>query len=539
MAEIRAGIFRSDLLYGENMVKWFENEEINNLAKECDEAFYLKDLGKLKKLAEICTEKAEKEEYSEMERAKLLYDAFTALNDWIQFSTMKDIEEKEYDSVIKGLKKYEHEYEKCLYLSRKALDLIDSASYIIFIDENEIEMNYFFDFYYSLIVNYTNLLGETGRIIKSIEILNHHNSCNYPMVIGNLGLKLINYSSFDYDFNHVFHIQKKAYEFLDRSLEYANPIREAEIKFQTEKKKIINFYGEESLKTPFKFEVSFMESDEIKYREWCSEKNLCLNTLNEIKNDIEIAYDPIHLPNMILPIDFFVVPKYHGLFNQIKQEFVSARYLAYEGLENREIHFSDKEVFLVNTLDYPIYGLGIEKVKAAYRSIYSIFDRIAYFLNEYLCLGIPEDKVSYKRICKNEKNDTNSFEKIIEENYLFLGLWWLFKDIGNKKIDEKNYLDPIMAIITEIRNTMEHRYLKILSDDMDISDDRKDILADNIRFEYFEYLTISLIKYAREAIILLVMGINAEERKRKNNKEKTIPTVNTFEYEDEWKQIFK
>ena len=36
---------------------------------------------------------------------------------------------------------------------------------------------------------------------------------------------------------------------------------------------------------------------------------------------------------------------------------------------NNKNHFSDENVYLVNTIDYPKYGLNIERVKAAYRSI--------------------------------------------------------------------------------------------------------------------------------------------------------------------------
>jgi LA2681-like HEPN len=45
---------------------------------------------------------------------------------------------------------------------------------------------------------------------------------------------------------------------------------------------------------------------------------------------------------------------------------------------------------LYNTLDYPTYSVAIEKVKAAYRLAYSLFDKIAFFLNAYLdLLPIP------------------------------------------------------------------------------------------------------------------------------------------------------
>jgi LA2681-like HEPN/Phasin protein len=49
----------------------------------------------------------------------------------------------------------------------------------------------------------------------------------------------------------------------------------------------------------------------------------------------------------------------------MKQEFASARWLLYEGITARTTHFSDRQVRLSNTLDYPSYGLAVEKLKAA------------------------------------------------------------------------------------------------------------------------------------------------------------------------------
>ena len=48
------------------------------------------------------------------------------------------------------------------------------------------------------------------------------------------------------------------------------------------------------------------------------------------------------------------------------------RRVLWEGIKSDEPHFSDREVLLYNTLDYPSYGLSVEKVKMAFRMAYSI-----------------------------------------------------------------------------------------------------------------------------------------------------------------------
>ena len=41
---------------------------------------------------------------------------------------------------------------------------------------------------------------------------------------------------------------------------------------------------------------------------------------------MEVGYDPLHLPGIVEDIDNTWFPRYHGIFNQIKQEYVSARF---------------------------------------------------------------------------------------------------------------------------------------------------------------------------------------------------------------------
>src|SRR3569832_1360259 len=114
----------------------------------------------------------------------------------------------------------------------------------------------------------------------------------------------------------------------------------------------------------------------------------------------------------------------------MKQEFVSARRLYYEATHATGPHFSDKDVLLYNTLDYPAYGLAVEKVKIAARTAYSLFDKVAFFLNDYLTLGLPLHKVSFRSVwhIPDQKPETvrPEFEK--SENLPFRGLYWLHKD---------------------------------------------------------------------------------------------------------------
>ncbi|ELZ56240.1 hypothetical protein C467_08675 [Halorubrum hochstenium ATCC 700873] len=114
-------------------------------------------------------------------------------------------------------------------------------------------------------------------------------------------------------------------------------------------------------------EYSLGDSDEEKkYRQWCLEQNLFLNPLNDIGSNSIAAQDILHLGSVSGEESSKIVSSV-GFYNQMKQEYVSARYLLYEGLQNDEPHFSDKDVRLENTLDYPVYSFNAEKVQIAMR----------------------------------------------------------------------------------------------------------------------------------------------------------------------------
>jgi hypothetical protein len=110
--------------------------------------------------------------------------------------------------------------------------------------------------------------------------------------------------------------------------------------------------------------------DERRYRQWAVAEGLFLNPLNDLGVHAIATRDVFGLPSFTTDID--EPPTLVGLFNQMKQEYVSARWMLYEGTTAEGPHFSDRDVTLHNTLDYPTYSVAIEKVKAAFRIAYSL-----------------------------------------------------------------------------------------------------------------------------------------------------------------------
>lgn len=94
---------------------------------------------------------------------------------------------------------------------------------------------------------------------------------------------------------------------------------------------------------------------ERKYRRWCLDERLFLNSLNDLGPHARAASDDLVLPPITERLDerpgLVTPPPVIGFFNQMKQEYVSARFMLYEGLQDTKQHFSDRGVRMFNTLD--------------------------------------------------------------------------------------------------------------------------------------------------------------------------------------------
>jgi hypothetical protein len=70
------------------------------------------------------------------------------------------------------------------------------------------------------------------------------------------------------------------------------------------------------------------------------------------------------------------------MLNQLKEEYIYARFLCYDGSEKiKDLHYADKEVKLsLSDYDYVNYSIRLEQLKSAFRLLFSIFDKVAFFV---------------------------------------------------------------------------------------------------------------------------------------------------------------
>lgn len=263
---------------------------------------------------------------------------------------------------------------------------------------------------------------------------------------------------------------------------------------------------------------------EQRYRKWCLQNRLFLNPLNDLGPYNIGARDVMTFPSIALPIDKSgpLVPEVYGIYNQLVQEFVSARYVAYEALQERDRathHFSDQGVLLYDTLDYRVLRLWVEKLKMSYLSAFAMFDKMAYLLNHYLELDIPTHRVNFGSLwfnaCKPEKGVRAELEA--SENWPLRGLFNLSRDL-HWSADETFAMEPEAKTLHEIRRHIAHKYLTVHdsfhSAVVTVGRDRVQTgqLAMSIGGEELAVATVKLLKLVRNAMIYMSLAANWYEQ---------------------------
>ncbi len=498
------------------------DERVKKVCKEFDSAFDNRDLERIKSNFEIAT-KLLTEQLDEISKCKLYYSMGTAFNDYIQVGN----EKISYEEREKNL-------EQSFFYLRKAIDIVEEKDI-----PNEIAI--------MIYTNLGNLFDEVNRRNEGIEYYKKALKIypKFAMANGNLGMAIFLYSRIIYDNSHQIILDHEAYKYLKKSFEdKRNLLDYAEKDFAMYCLEIEKMYTKEFLDNDLSLEdFHVLDKEERKYRQWCAKNSLFLNPLNDVLDGNIVWNDILHLPNMIMSVNNEQKMRFFGLMNEIKQEYISSRYLFYEAIQPRETeHFSDKENHLVNAFDFATYSIYNYKMRMTFRSLYSILDKVSFFLNEYFEIGIEKRDINYKSIWYTSKRNKNKIiykyknplKNFIKNNWGLYGIYWICKDFIEGK---KTSTNPKITEISKIRNSLEHKYLKtilpigeekILKVKQDKFDDK---LAFYISTEELYDIVLFLLKTIRSLIINLICCINIEEHKKHEKeikKRKFIPSLNTY-----------
>lgn len=214
------------------------------------------------------------------------------------------------------------------------------------------------------------------------------------------------------------------------------------------------------------------------YLEWCAKNKLFLNDLNDVC-EYQISYqDVFSLPSFIQSLNSSLTMaeelSYHGNYDELKNDYCYARYLIFSSkdIPNDTYHMFNSTYQHVEDMTYSITNLKVAQYKSAFRTIYSLFDKIAYFISRFFDLNDLkyDKKISIDNLFRDfngKNNEWKPHKKLKDsDNHFIHALFYILKNIrkvGNSDSVTK-WLDPNAVAFSEIRNAMEHRSLKIVDD---------------------------------------------------------------------------
>jgi hypothetical protein len=146
-------------------------------------------------------------------------------------------------------------------------------------------------------------------------------------------------------------------------------------------------------------------------------------------------------------------------------------------------------------------------------------------------LNIPPAQVSFGRVWKDKAGPKGVLIKRFasSKNSMLCGLYWLSRDLFDLSFSQATA--PDAHALAEIRNQIEHRYLKIHEIFVGKPGFRQkvpgdafvDTLAYSIRRRDFEDKALRLLKLLRTAIIHLTLAMDFEEKRRSRASRSTKP----------------
>lgn len=395
-----------------------------------------------------------------------------------------------------------------------------------------------------VITNLANALNRCGRFVEAIELwdeaLAEHP--RFGMAMGNKALSLYGYARYAGTGVEQALLLRASYRMSKGALE-AGVESHARAQIENLAAHIRSVANWEKAEIPLPAFGRGRSKQEMQYRRWCVRHRVVLSLINDVELNVEALQDTATLPSITVAANEAagLMPRPYAIFNQLKQEYVSARYLVFEALCERDknLHFADRGVLLFDTLDYRYYRTWIEKLKMAFLTVHAIFDKIAYLVNEYWKVGMETRRVSFASIwhSNGRGHQTLSAQFSGSDNWPLRGLYCLSRDFHLKPVGDGS-VDPEAKVLHEIRNHIAHKYLRVHDHVLyDASEDRVrngDELGYAISDRELEQQVMKLLKLARSALIGLNCAVSHEEVQRARGVEDrgTVLPMELFVVED-------
>lgn len=354
---------------------------------------------------------------------------------------------------------------------------------------------------------YTNLANLFSHLGRSLEAQELYKACldidpSFMMAIGNRGFHLFYAARLASDGLEQYLLFRVAWGHLVEAASSSQVYSAARADFARMAANIETIYKKEKLISGLELPQRHYAADknEEAYNRWCAENGLFLNILNGVFMNVEASScDSLNIFDG-------AAENYRQIFNNLKQEYATARYFVYESLDYLSEHYADRCTMIVDSNTDIEYSVRIEKLKSAYRMFYSMFDKIAYLLNDLLDLQIKSSNVSYRTVWYEKDKRTVKRRILDNYNWPLLGLFWISKDLYDPEFRE--CIEPDARHLADIRNHIEHKAIQIVYD-MDDGSTPADFIY-KVDYDYFVNTIFRLMRLSRSALFNLAKVIDWE-----------------------------
>ncbi|WP_217536850.1 LA2681 family HEPN domain-containing protein [Vibrio metschnikovii] len=371
--------------------------------------------------------------------------------------------------------------------------------------------------------NYGNYLSQQGRFMcakrhwKNAINLNNQPIAHTAMYQNELYLS----RCISYDEPKAIYHQFLAYKSLCERLRFPNNqayFNDSHYIFDDERTQDFKQWFEEQytldhFKQFYKKHDKELSKKEVNYLHWCGKNNLFIDELEIDELPDAIYPDSLSLPSISSRLNITLAYHeefvYHANFDEIKSDFCYARYLIFSAsnIPNDKVHFFNNTFKKTEDLTHTIDNIKAQQLKSAFKILYSLFDKIAYFISHYYDLNdIEKDQqISFENLFKKPNSGKRNKEwkphdKLKDSKNQFLhALFYILKDLRDIKDQESisEWLNPDLVKICEIRNYIEHRSFKLI--DSLYSDL---VFSDAVQKNEIRHLIDKIKKYRCELIAL-------------------------------------
>lgn len=239
---------------------------------------------------------------------------------------------------------------------------------------------------------------------------------------------------------------------------------------------------------------------------WRLKNGLFLNPLNDLGPLPVAASDVFHLPTHTY--DIGEKPYFVKMYDLLKQEYLCACTLLFEGLQDSDKSYSERNCLMFVHDDSTHPTISTEKQKISFRVSYSILDKCAVFIAKYFEIRSDFTKVSFRNIWfEGSKKNRTLHTKLPESNFRLRGLYYTSLDLFDDEMRE--VCSPHASRANALRNATEHRFVSI--HEFMSSEDHASDLFERVSKEDLYYLSLNMLHLAREVLMGISLAVNHHE----------------------------